>query len=148
MTDRNQMRQLSQVVRLRDVQSRAAAAAVRESTVGRDLAERSRDACDVSCQEALGIWFRLLGESRPSPALVAMGANWLLAEEQRAREEELNLSIAERRLQQTRDEYARSLANEAAAKKTSAQVRTAMEKSLEERQSLDQADALLWRRYR
>ena len=145
MADRARLYQLGQVVRLRKAQTAAATNALRVTQGEHAAAQSAHDAEAIEYSAAGATWNRLLGQQKPDPSLVGLSAFWLLERQRLLKAEELNLSIADGRLLQRREEHALALAREAASTKITAQNQKTMAKYREERQSMQQTDAALWR---
>jgi hypothetical protein len=148
MVDRDTLMRLGQLVLIRGAQVAETTSNLFHARAEREVAARERDLRIDNRNDADSHWQSLLGSVRPDPKIVRMGGEWLLERERELHAQELDLSIAEARLGQARQDHALSLAREAAAKKISAKARNTMEKYLEERQSMQLTDSNLWRRQR
>ena len=148
MVERVDLLRLTQVQHLREAQTQAAteqsARALRELETAEQRRKESfeyRDAADAG-------WQRMLGETRPDPELVRLGAAWLLEKQQLLEAEELGLTIAQSRCDLELQNHREAMAREAAAKKIGAKVRRTMERQREERLSSELTDSVLRRWHR
>lgn len=145
MAERVDLFRLTQVQRLREAQTQAAAdqslRALRELEAAeqrRNEGAEFRDAADTG-------WQRMLGETRPNPELVRLGAKWLLEKQHLLEADELGLAIAQSRRNQELQNHREAMAREAAVKKIGAKVRQTMARQREERQSSELTDSVLRR---
>lgn len=145
MVDRQQVVRLGQMVRLREAKTLLAAEQARLLSAERDGADDNRQRSLQSRDGARDLWQRLLGEMKPDPQLFTISGSWLLEQERQLEARELELAIARNRYGNAQANHAQALAREASTRKIQAKSRKAMEKYLEERQSLQLADSLLWR---
>lgn len=145
MVDREQVVRLGQMVRLREAETLLAAEQSRLSRAELDTADQSRNRSLQSREDSRDLWLRLLGEMKPDPQLVTISGSWLLEQESQLEARELDLAIARSRYENAQADHAQTLAREASTRKIRAKSRKALEKYLEERQSLQLADSFLWR---
>ena len=145
MVDRAQVQRIGQVVQLREAQAAASAAGLRRAHGEHDAASTEREIRATERDLAYGTWQALLGKVRPDPELFWLGGAWLLERERDLDAQELDLEIAQTRLKQARENHAQALASEAAAKKICSKAKKNMEKYLDERQSMQLSDSILWR---
>ena len=146
MVERQTVEGLGALVQIRQAQARTAADQALQAHADCDSAQTAKDLRAALRDDAGELWLRNLGAARPQPELVRLSAQWLLEQERQLSAEELNLSIARNRLESVQSAFAEALAREAESKKISAKACKAMEKYLEERQSVRLADTWLWRK--
>lgn len=146
MPDRRSLQQLTEIVSLRDAQTKAAASAFREALEESAAAAIVLKQSQAEHEEALARWLELVNSDRPDPQFATLQGRWLVSRQQELQAEHLNCSITEQRQDRARDEYSTALALTAAAKKISAQVQSSMAKKHIEQHSAILADAWLWRR--
>lgn len=148
MAERIDLLRLTQVQRLREAQTQAAAEQSLRALREFEEAEQSRDESTHIRDVADAGWQRMLGEMRPIPELVRLGAEWLLEQQRLLEAGELDLMIARSRRDLELENHREAMAREAAAKKIGAKVRQTMARQQEERQSSELTDSVLrrWQR--